>query len=180
MRPISTGAATMLLATALALSGCSRGGEEDTPTKSELSASAPSAAPEASPAPEAGAAPQDGTDDASSTNAPTSPLTPPPAPPEPDAARLAMGAQLFKKAQCTTCHGANGEGTRFGPSLAGASWVHCDGSVQGILEVIHQGIPVEAFKNPKYGMKMSPATKYITDEDQLLALAQYVHSLAKK
>lgn len=156
MRRTLPGVSLMLGAILLAPAGCSRSDDRGVPQDDQTGVA---------PAPSADASDPERDSGASEPSADLE-------------AQLAIGAEAFVKAQCATCHGPDGKGARYGPNLTDKTWIHCDGSVEGIHDVIMHGIPREDIKNPKFKMKMSPVTKYITDEDTIHALAQYVHSLS--
>jgi len=131
--------------------------------------SAPKAAPEGSGTPAPAADP---------------PATPAPAP-RSDAApggltteRIALARRAYGAGMCATCHGADASGSRAGPSLTDNEWVHCDGSVSGILAVLDSGVAESDFKNPAYPLAMPSAATLIPDADARLALAEYLWSLS--
>jgi len=73
------------------------------------------------------------------------------------------------------CHGANGTGSPVGPDLSGKKWLWSDGSFDGILKSITEGVP-----NPKqYRSPMPPMGGAQLTPDQLKALAAYVWSLRR-
>jgi len=93
---------------------------------------------------------------------------------------IAQGQTLFAgSGNCQTCHGAAGQGTNFGPSLADGDWLWFDADsptlVTEIAEIIRTGIP-----EPRGGGVPMPAMGggNFTD-DQLLALGAYVASLSQ-
>jgi cytochrome c oxidase cbb3-type subunit 3 len=92
-------------------------------------------------------------------------------------AQIAKGDTIFHKTGlCYACHGSNAEGT-VGPNLTDAEWIHGDGSVAMIAATVTAGVPKEKAKS---GIPMPPkGGSSISDED-VNAVAAYVHSLTKK
>lgn len=98
-----------------------------------------------------------------------------------DAATLALGVQAYTQGSCVMCHGANGGGVpRFGPDLTDDTWVHGDGSVASIRELLVSGIEKGDFVDTQYPMAMPPVTNLITDESKIDALAKYIWSLSNE
>jgi len=93
---------------------------------------------------------------------------------------IAQGQALYAGAgNCRTCHGASGQGTNFGPSLADGEWLWFDADsptlVTEIAEIIRTGIP-----EPRAGGVPMPAMGGGNlNDDQLLALGAYVASLSQ-
>jgi len=98
---------------------------------------------------------------------------------EPTPETLKAGADAYTSASCFKCHGADGTGGPRAPDLTDNEWVHCDGSIEGILGVLRTGVPQGSFVNKSYPFAMNPATESIQDDATLMALATYVHSLSK-
>ncbi len=114
---------------------------------------------------------------------PTPPAETPPAEDEPDDLPapdvLETGEQAFVSARCTNCHQEDGTGGERAPNLTDADWLHCDGSIEGILAVLKSGVPRDKLKDPNRRFGMRPATNSIEDEETLAALAAYVRSLSQ-
>jgi cytochrome c oxidase cbb3-type subunit 3 len=92
-------------------------------------------------------------------------------------AQIAKGDTIFHKTGlCYACHGNNAEGT-VGPNLTDAEWIHGDGSVQMIAATVTAGIPKEKAKS---GIPMPPKGGSSISEEDVQAVAAYVHSLSKK
>jgi glucose/arabinose dehydrogenase/cytochrome c5 len=106
-----------------------------------------------------------------------------PQPPEgthKDAGTAGLGQQVFTGqvggAACAGCHGSDAKGTPLGPDLSAGKWTWSDGSVAGIQKTISAGVP-----NPKnYRGPMPPMGGGQLSDDQLAAVAAYVHSLSHK
>ncbi len=91
------------------------------------------------------------------------------------AADSAAGFLLYhRSAGCIACHGADGQGLEnLGPSLTDGVWLHIDGSVREIEDVIRTGIarPLEA-------MIAMPALVSRLDPAETHRVAAYVYSLS--
>jgi len=92
---------------------------------------------------------------------------------------IALGDRVYHGqaggAACAGCHGANGTGSPVGPDLSGKKWLWSDGSFDGILKSITEGVP-----NPKqYRSPMPPMGGAQLTPDQLKAVAAYVWSLRR-
>ena len=93
--------------------------------------------------------------------------------------RLEIGRAAYQAARCSMCHGRDGAGGGLGPNLTDDTWAHSDGSVEGIRAVLIEGVSRAQMKSTAYRMPMQPIGQIIQDEDQILALAQYVWSLSQ-
>jgi glucose/arabinose dehydrogenase/cytochrome c5 len=93
-------------------------------------------------------------------------------------AMVALGDRIYHGevggAACAGCHGANATGSPLGPNLATKKWLWSDGSYDGILKTIREGVA-----NPKeYRSPMPPMGGTQLTPDQLSALAAYVWALS--
>ncbi len=119
---------------------------------------------------------------AQTSSQPATPAKPEPAVPSATSAAyspelVAKGETLFRgSGNCYACHGSNGEGM-IGPSLIDAEWIHSKGSYDEIVAQITQGIPKEQSKN---GIAMPPKGGATLSDDDVKAVAAYVHSLSYK
>jgi mono/diheme cytochrome c family protein len=138
---------TSLLA-AVVLAACAGDAADDTATTDD----APAAAPAPAPAEPAGGAmlPEGVT-----------------------ATMVAEGKTLFETGVCQTCHGPTGSGSPLAPNLRDAEWINTDGSYDGIMGIIRQGVPT-----PKQFPAAMPVMGggQFTDE-QIRALAAFVYSI---
>lgn len=82
-----------------------------------------------------------------------------------DSSFKAAGAPLYAST-CSTCHGDDGGGG-IGPNLTDDHWLEGDGSPQHILTAIAEG----------YSQKGMPSWLHKFDDEELLQLTVYVHSL---
>jgi mono/diheme cytochrome c family protein len=90
---------------------------------------------------------------------------------------VAKGDALFHASgNCYACHGSKGEGL-VGPNLTDAEWVHSKGSYDEIVALINKGIPKEEAKS---GIPMPPKGGATLSDDDVKAIAAYVHSLSHK
>ncbi|HKS97226.1 MAG TPA: c-type cytochrome, partial [Terriglobia bacterium] len=90
---------------------------------------------------------------------------------------VALGDRVFHGqvdgAACAACHGASGKGSPLGPDLTSGKWLWSDGSYDGILKVITEGVP-----HPKqYRSPMPPMGGAQLTPEQRAAVAAYVWSL---
>ena len=92
-------------------------------------------------------------------------------------AMIARGDTVFHgPGNCYACHGSKGEGL-VGPSLIDAEWVHSKGTVEEIAAQVAKGIPKEQSKS---GIPMPPKGGSTMSDDDVKAVAAYVHSLSQK
>jgi glucose/arabinose dehydrogenase/mono/diheme cytochrome c family protein len=77
-------------------------------------------------------------------------------------------------AACTGCHGANAKGSSLGPDLTSKKFLWSDGSFEGLLQSITEGVP----KPKQYRSPMPPMGGAQLTPDQLKALTAYVWSLS--
>ena len=98
-----------------------------------------------------------------------------PAPP----ATLALGKKVFEGkaggAICFTCHGMNAKGVQgLGPNLTDATWLHGDGSLPFIEQLVKIGVP----KAKQSAAPMPPMGGAQLSDEQVHAVAAYVFSLS--
>jgi cbb3-type cytochrome c oxidase subunit III len=93
------------------------------------------------------------------------------------AAAIAQGDSIFHtKGNCYACHGANAQGA-VGPNLTDAEWIHSDGSYDGIVKQINEGV---AQAQSKSGIPMPAKGGATITDDEVKAVAAYVYSLSHK
>ncbi|PCI30711.1 MAG: hypothetical protein COB67_00740 [SAR324 cluster bacterium] len=74
---------------------------------------------------------------------------------------LAAGKNIWDKpGQCTSCHGANGEGM-IGPNLTDAFWLNGDGSLDSVVEIVTVGVPAKGMI-PWAGTLRPEEIKYVS------------------
>ncbi|HKS83622.1 MAG TPA: c-type cytochrome [Candidatus Acidoferrales bacterium] len=93
-------------------------------------------------------------------------------------AMVALGKKVFRGevggASCTSCHGMTGAGGPLGPPLNKKTWIWSNGSYEGILKTITDGVA-----NPKkYRAPMPPKGGAQLTEGQVKGVAAYVWSLS--
>jgi mono/diheme cytochrome c family protein len=96
-------------------------------------------------------------------------------------ALVAEGKKIFEGksggALCVTCHAITGKGvTGLGPDLTDAEWLHGDGSLSFIEQLIKTGV----MKPKKSAAVMPPMGGAALKPDQLKAVAAYVYSIGKR
>jgi len=90
---------------------------------------------------------------------------------------VAKGDALFHgSGNCYACHGSKGEGL-VGPNLTDAEWIHSKGGYDEIVAQINHGVPKEESKS---GIPMPPKGGATLSDDDVKAIAAYVHSLSHK
>jgi mono/diheme cytochrome c family protein len=90
---------------------------------------------------------------------------------------VAKGDALFhSSANCYACHGSKAEGL-VGPNLTDAEWIHSKGTYDDIVAQINHGVPKEESKS---GIVMPPRGGATLTDDDVKAIAAYVHSLGHK
>ena len=95
----------------------------------------------------------------------------------PAPAVIARGDSVFHGAgNCYACHGSKGEGL-VGPSLIDAEWIHSKGTIEEITAQVAKGIPKEQSKS---GIPMPPKGGSTISDEDVKAVAAYVHSLSQK
>lgn len=94
-------------------------------------------------------------------------------------AMIKEGATLFSGAGiCMACHGPDGKGIpNLGADLTDDEWVHSDGSFEGIVKTILEGVAADKSTT---GTVMPPKGGSALNESQIKAVAAYVWSLRRK
>lgn len=82
-----------------------------------------------------------------------------------DPARRAQGKQIYTE-KCAACHGADGQGM-IGPNLTDKFWIHGNGSLAALLQVITDGVADKGM--PPWGPLLT--------KDQLFAATAHVKGL---
>ncbi len=92
---------------------------------------------------------------------------------------ISQGESLFKGAGlCSACHGASAKGIpNLGADLTDDEWLHSDGSYEGILKSITDGVSADKSSS---GTVMPPKGGSTLSEEQLKAVTAYVWSLSKE
>ena len=97
-----------------------------------------------------------------------------------DPASIALGKKVFEGkaggAICFSCHGMNAAGVPgLGPNLTDTTWLHGDGSVAFLDSIVRAGVS----KPKQSAAPMPPMGGARLNDDQVKAVAAYVHSLRK-
>jgi glucose/arabinose dehydrogenase len=91
---------------------------------------------------------------------------------------VALGEQIFLgkvgNATCSTCHGANAQGTVLAPALTARQWLWGDGSYPSIVGVIQHGVA----QPKKFSAPMPPMGGAQLSPGQLDAVAAYVWAIS--
>ena len=104
--------------------------------------------------------------------------TPDSLPPGVTSKMISQGKTLFHGAGlCTVCHGQDAKGMpNMGANLTDTTWLHNDGSYEGILNTIKSGVTSEQSTT---GTVMPPKGGSSLSDDQVKAVAAYVWSLSR-
>lgn len=91
---------------------------------------------------------------------------------------VALGKRIYLGqvggAACTGCHGGDGHGSALGPNLTRKKWLWSDGSYEGLMKIITDGVPrPKNYRSPMPAMGGAQLTP-----DQVAALAAYVYSIS--
>lgn len=91
---------------------------------------------------------------------------------------VAEGKEIFASAGiCFTCHGQDAKGIpNLGADLTDDEWLQSDGSYEGIVQTITQGVPAEKSST---GTPMPPKGGSQITEAQVQAVAAYVWTLSR-
>jgi len=90
---------------------------------------------------------------------------------------VARGAQVFRgSANCVACHGARGEGTTDGPSLADGVWLRGRGTYRELLEQVVHGT---SRKESATGVPMPMRGWSGINDDDVRAVAAFVWALSR-
>jgi len=99
----------------------------------------------------------------------------------PEGVTMAMvedGKSIFAgRGICLTCHGQDATGIpNLGGNLTDDEWIHSDGSYEGIVQTIMDGVTVDA---STVGTPMPPKGGASISDDQVKAVAAYVWTLSQ-
>jgi mono/diheme cytochrome c family protein len=87
---------------------------------------------------------------------------------------VAAGRELFEGGgNCFSCHGMNAGGGPLGPDLRDGSWIHIDGSLDAIAEIIAAGV----MQPQQYPAAMPPMGGAQLSVDQVRQIAAYLYAL---
>ena len=91
---------------------------------------------------------------------------------------IEAGKKRFNEGSCARCHGEGGTGGKWGPDLTDQVWVHNEGSLEEIREVIMWGVRRRDFKDPSRRFEMNPSGGMQLEWEETRSLAAYVWSLS--
>jgi mono/diheme cytochrome c family protein len=93
------------------------------------------------------------------------------------AAMLETGEAVYRGAGiCFTCHGPNGAGVPgLGSSLTDSEWLHSDGSIEGIIATVTEGVSAAQSST---GVPMMPRGGANINDEQIRAVSAYVWTLS--
>jgi cytochrome c5 len=97
-------------------------------------------------------------------------------------ASIALGDSIFHARGCRNCHGPDAKGRANGPDLTAGHFLQVNGSYDGFVKIITDGVPVTAIKDTAHKRAMPArggAPTPLTD-DQIKAVAAFVWSLNHK
>jgi mono/diheme cytochrome c family protein len=85
-----------------------------------------------------------------------------------------QGKSIFESGVCMACHGVDASGTALAPSLRDQDWLNSDGSFEGIVGVIRNGVA----EPRQYPGVMPPLGGGSFTEEQIQQLAAYVYAIS--
>jgi cbb3-type cytochrome c oxidase subunit III len=84
------------------------------------------------------------------------------------------GRVVFETTICFTCHGMDGSGTALAPSLRDQDWINSDGSFEGIMGVVRNGVA----QPRQYPAPMPAMGGAQLTEDQIRNVSAYVYAIS--
>jgi mono/diheme cytochrome c family protein len=85
-----------------------------------------------------------------------------------------QGRTVFETTVCYVCHGMDGSGTALGPNLRDQEWLNSDGSFDGILTIVRNGVAQPV----RYPGTMPPMGGANLSEEEIQAVAAYVYAIS--
>ncbi len=97
-----------------------------------------------------------------------------------DAIRVERGRSMFmvRPANCAHCHLEGAVGSDWAPNLTTGTFLHSDGTIEGIQQTIIAGVAEDQIKM-SFTVSMKPSSHRGITDDQCLDLAHYVRSLSQ-
>jgi len=118
-------------------------------------------------------APDTAATEAPTTQAPTTGAAPAGQPPAGATAEMVAAGQQTFNTVCVACHGPDAKGTQLAPDLTDQEWLNTDGTYEGIISIVTNGVP-----QPKqHPSPMPPMGGASLTEQQVRDVAAYVWSL---
>lgn len=97
------------------------------------------------------------------------------------ASMVSLGDSLFHARSCARCHGADAKGAQNGPNLTTGTHIQVDGSYDGFVKVITNGVTAEQIKDKAHQFAMRPrGGQPALSDDEIKAVAAYVYTLSHK
>jgi mono/diheme cytochrome c family protein len=96
-------------------------------------------------------------------------------PPGVTLADVQQGETVFQRDICFTCHAMDGTGTPLGPNLRDGEWLNTDGSFEGIVQVVRDGVAQPV----RYPGAMPPMGGAQLSEDQIRQVSAYVYAISR-
>jgi mono/diheme cytochrome c family protein len=94
---------------------------------------------------------------------------------------VALGDSLFHARSCARCHGATATGAQNGPNLTTSTHLHVDGSYDGFVKIITNGVPADQIKDKSHQFAMRPrGGNPPLSDDEIKSVAAYVYTLSHK
>jgi mono/diheme cytochrome c family protein len=93
---------------------------------------------------------------------------------------VAQGDSIFHARACARCHGADAHGAQNGPNLTTGKFMHVDGSYQGFVKLITNGVPADSIRDKTHTFPMAGrggARPALLTDQEVQAVAAYVYSL---
>ena len=93
---------------------------------------------------------------------------------------ITLGDSIFNNGGCQRCHGKGGIGAANAPAFKGIKWQHGNGTYEGIVKTIVEGVAATEIKDPthKFPMSARGGRTPLTD-DQIKAVAAYVFTISR-
>lgn len=88
---------------------------------------------------------------------------------------VTQGKTVFETTTCWTCHGTDAAGGPLAPSLRDQDWLNNDGSYEGIVGIVRNGVP----EPQEYPGLMPPMGGAPLTDDQINHVAAYVYALSR-
>jgi mono/diheme cytochrome c family protein len=85
-----------------------------------------------------------------------------------------QGKTIFETSTCHTCHAMDGSGTALAPSLRDQDWLNSDGSFDGIMSTVRNGVAQPV----RYPGAMPPMGGANLSEDQIRAVSGYIYAIS--
>jgi cbb3-type cytochrome c oxidase subunit III len=85
-----------------------------------------------------------------------------------------QGKTVFETTTCFTCHGMDATGTALAPSLRDTDWLNSDGSFDGIMGVVRDGV----MQPQQYPAAMPAMGGAQLTDDQVRNVTAYIYAIS--